>query len=506
MNGLSIIKKTIGIMAFSLMTFSISSSADSNPAVWNTPPSVDTLTLKENTPIEIIAENLNFELAYEPIAENQLPLYTRVTYQMHNTSVDPERVTLAFPFVARMTEMAYKDIHISVDGVDLPYEIYTGERVHDSNSGYDVGDYYQFDFEDHLATIKKWQEPSEILNETSQGYHYNLKTTSDSSTMYMKVTLPVLDEATRAVAIGPWRGWSDAENLYFEGVCTEETPFEIFVFCGTTEPIIQVYETSEQDKPLDDTHYTFQGGRLDYHTVYDVFIDPVAAKQFDYFEESTGKSSIFGRDERFKFLTGLFVEATSNPLTRAISATEANEFINAFSPNRYMTLVYETSFKPGETKEVIVEYETMASYDTTEDERVLYGFDYLFSPATRWQSFKDLTIDIQLDDKMGPLRYTSLALEKVEDGHYQGQYITIPDFDLEAVFYGPDEAIVAQVADQMKKAQMLEQGLELPVEEEKSLLDELLQRLDGITVSKGDIVGIVIGGVILGIAVFLIWH
>ncbi len=471
-------------------------TANSGPAIWHSSPISESFSIDEETQIEVLSEQLTFEMPYEPAGENLINLYTTAVYEMHNTSLEEELVTMAFPFVGRMTEVSEEDIVITVDGEPVDFNIYPGEQVHGSNSGYDTGDYYNFEFEDIVEDISDATYWSYLLNEGIEGTHFALHAATNSPSMRVRVTIPVDSGAVEAIAVGPTNAFSEARNLYFEGLCTRDKPFEIFVFGGEATIEVVAFESQAEQKGLDGSNYEVTQSVSNYGEFYDTAIDLEAQKAFQHLEESLGKPSAFNRNDRYNILTELFKEALTAPSTKVITASETNKYIDQFSPDRYMTLVYEVPFEGDALKEVSVSTSTLASYDTKSSERVLYSFDYLLSPAARWKDFKNLTIDIRTDKVMGEIRDSSLEFERVADDYYTVFFTELPDQELKITFEGPI----------IKDPDDLAEGETLSIKEKYGLdiFEQELEKFDGvfdfdldISVDLSDVIGMVIGFILL---------
>ncbi len=94
-----------------IMPFAV--TANSGPATWHSSPISESYNVDEDSQIEVLSEQLTFEMPYEPTGEKIINLHTTAIYEMHNTSLEEELMTMAFPFVARMIEVSKEDILIT---------------------------------------------------------------------------------------------------------------------------------------------------------------------------------------------------------------------------------------------------------------------------------------------------------------------------------------------------------------------------------------------------------
>jgi len=488
-------KRLLSVVALLfIMPFAV--TANSGPATWHSSPISEGFSVDEETQIEVLSEQLTFEMPYEPMGENLINLHTTAVYEMHNTSLEEELVTMAFPFVGRMTEVSKEGIVITVDGELVDFNIYPGEQVHGSNSGYDTGDYYNFDFETTIGNINDAAYWSYFLNEEIEGTHFALHAAINSPSMKVRVTMPVSSESVKAIAVGPTNTFSEGGNLYFEGLCTRDKPFDIFIFGGEATIQVVAFENHEEQRGLDSSNYEVTQLATDYKTFYDVAIDPKAKEAFQYLEESLGKTSAFDRNNRYTILTKLFKEALSAPSTKSITASETNKYIDQFSPDRYMTLVYEVPFEGDALKEVSVSTTTLASYDTKSSDLVLYSFDYILSPAARWKDFKNLTIDIRTDKVMGGMRDSSLEFERVADDYYTIFFTELPDQELKITFEGPVIKDPDDLAEDKTLSIKEKYGLDI-FEQKLEIFDGVFDFDLDISVGLSDVIGMVIGFILL---------
>lgn len=496
------IKRVLSVFAV-LFFVSLTVTANTGPGTWHSSPLSESLSVDEDSQIEVLSEELTFEMPYQPIGDNQLYLSTRAVYEMHNTSLEPDLVTMAFPFVGRMTEVNKEDIVVAVNGQAVDYNIYPGDQVHSNSSGYDTGDYYKFDFEQRVKDISEVTYWSYLLNDEVEGTHYSLHTTSKSPSMRVRVTLTGISDGVQAIGVGPSNAFSEGNNLYFEGLCTRDTPFDLFVFGGEATIKVVAFESQADQKGLDSSHYEVTEVGTTYGSFYNTSIDPEARKVFPSTGTSPDSGTPFDQKDRYNILTELFKEALSLTETRAITATESKQFIQQFSPERYMTLVYQVPFEADGIKEVSVSYRSMASYDTKASDVVIYSFDYLLSPAASWKSFKDLTIDIHTDKVMGPLLESSLEFEQIKDDHYRGVFTELPDKELRVTFEGPA----------LEDPNLLSEDATLSFKEKYGLdiFEEKLEKYEGaldfnvdIDLDVADIIGMVIGLLLLIAGVWIL--
>ncbi|WP_343184422.1 hypothetical protein [Anoxynatronum sibiricum] len=92
---------------------------------------------------------------------------------------------------------------------------------------------------------------------------------------------------------------------------------------------------------------------------------------------------------------------------------------------------YDVDFAPGEVREVQVQYTVRTSQDRSETVKYSSLVAYFLRPASRWQSFENLTVTVIPHEEQPFLLESSLSLAYDQaTQHYTGSFETLPDQDL----------------------------------------------------------------------------
>ncbi|SMP44413.1 hypothetical protein [Anoxynatronum buryatiense] len=92
---------------------------------------------------------------------------------------------------------------------------------------------------------------------------------------------------------------------------------------------------------------------------------------------------------------------------------------------------YDVDFAPGEVREIQVQYTVRTSQDRSETVKYSSLVAYFLRPASRWQSFEDLTVTVIPHEEQPFLLASSLPLvyDRAAE-RYSGYFETLPDQDL----------------------------------------------------------------------------
>ena len=92
---------------------------------------------------------------------------------------------------------------------------------------------------------------------------------------------------------------------------------------------------------------------------------------------------------------------------------------------------FTLDFAPGETREIAVSYTYRLGGYPDYDFDVKYGrIEYYLAPAALWKDFRDLTINLYLDEGMPVIRDSSVEFEKVGTRTYRYVSDTLPEGNL----------------------------------------------------------------------------
>ena len=95
------------------------------------------------------------------------------------------------------------------------------------------------------------------------------------------------------------------------------------------------------------------------------------------------------------------------------------------------TITFNLNFEPLEEYEVRVNYNYRLGGRANRDDDLKYAtLEYFLTPAAMWKDFKNLEINLYLDESLPKLDYSSLKFENLGDRHYQYKANELPTENL----------------------------------------------------------------------------
>lgn len=95
------------------------------------------------------------------------------------------------------------------------------------------------------------------------------------------------------------------------------------------------------------------------------------------------------------------------------------------------SITFDMEFSAQEEQEIVVSYSYQLGGYPNYDYNVNYGLiEYYLTPATMWQGFENLTINLYLDKDMPVIKESNLEFVKVGTRTYQYVSDTLPEEDL----------------------------------------------------------------------------
>ena len=109
-----------------------------------------------------------------------------------------------------------------------------------------------------------------------------------------------------------------------------------------------------------------------------------------------------------------------------------NEYEDNAQFGKVDTISFNLNFKPNEEKCVEVSYTYRLGGYPTRTDHYKYGIiEYYLKPASMWNDFNDLTINLKLDEDMPVIKKSNLKFEKVGKLEQQYKSDKLPDDNLE---------------------------------------------------------------------------
>ena len=101
---------------------------------------------------------------------------------------------------------------------------------------------------------------------------------------------------------------------------------------------------------------------------------------------------------------------------------------------RIDAITFEMEFAPNEEVEIMVSYSyQLGGYPDYNFNAKMGRIEYYLSPASMWKDFKNLTINLNLDEDMPVISYSNLEFTKIGNRQYQYISDTLPLENLEIV-------------------------------------------------------------------------
>lgn len=121
-------KRPAVLAAIIIGAMTIFVSANSGPTSWEVSPSSESLTIEEDSPIEVLHETLTFDANSNSTSDYSMTARVTAAYKMHNTSNQTHVSQMAFPFVSSYYDLS-DTMDVVVDGMTVPYRIYSGNPI-----------------------------------------------------------------------------------------------------------------------------------------------------------------------------------------------------------------------------------------------------------------------------------------------------------------------------------------------------------------------------------------
>jgi len=429
------------VLAAVLLLQTVPASRNAGPTRWEGYPSSSVLAVEPGTPIRVDSERLVFDFSVndDPVTKKDYDvgwvIGGRVTasYDMANPTDRMQRVQMAFPFIGSLASLSTQNIEVYAGEKAVPFGIYPGRAVesdHDYYGNDGSAGKVVFDFDAILADISDDAFVSRHFTKSEQGTLYTVTVTPASDQpVYFALDYEKDAAKTNVIATGfsghEWR----AENVRNSKWCYGTETFELFVLGEPIDIRDSAFLDGEQTKQTD---------------AYSMEVETDHMSVYAYIVERLAKSMLAGRDQEqaagaLKLSDMQMYNVYAREIDRRFAASDgfASNFdlSDAWHVDRILTLLYSVDFPADSTQRVSVSYKAFGSMNMRETSRPMYSFDYIFNPANRWHSFKDLTISV-IPPKIAPfLIKSNAAFDREEDGTYTAYFESLPDEDLTFTLY-----------------------------------------------------------------------
>lgn len=351
----------------------------------------------ENCPVVVDKEDLDFYIYYQGKSNSQGQYEqfgsVRATYTFRNPSENTINMDVVFPYGYKDENKSDKDdCSVSVDGAQIAWR-----------TRYTRIDYYQFDIERDLPSIKDDFEQDSFFATTQKVYKYTYSVSDTAQGLDLTFEYD--------------RNW--ARKVVCDFRSKREDSKQQVVMSTAGKPQLVFYVVGE-DLDIAACDVTVIGGQKGGHLSLVSRQEQTFGDELAYVNRPADSDvlDIDWYNALAYTFNSLHNSTVINPLEFVISR------YTEFSLFRWCQ--YTLSIAPGQT---IVNSVTVPLFPARNERYIpaVYEFIYYLSPATTWAGFKDLTVNIHTDGYM--LNYAKKGFAKT-DGGYTYHSDTLPDGEL----------------------------------------------------------------------------
>lgn len=403
--------------------------ANSGPVYWQGYPSLDVISIQEDSPLTVESEYLLFDFSSTEKSYYAPEAQVTATYEMFNPTDQPQTTTMAFPLIGTCESLWSKDIKITADGQELPYNIYFGDAVGKSGSSFQKDDTLQLDFTSILKGIHTNPYQARNFSLQEKGILYTIEVSPpDNQQVDLEIKF-VLDANQSKVLTKGFNSYSyqaDIDMITIGSRCYKPEILEILVLGQDLQLEINcsssTYQTNVQEVDL-------KSYLLDY-----------AAK---FFPDHSDYSKTVLDDPSFRDqLYNLFAECLDLGFTQNQGFCSEDTIMEALHVNRIITLLYSVDFPAGGKQQVSVSYRTTGTMDRTQTVNPLYTFQYFLNPAENWSSFKNLDIKIITPEKAPYIVASNIELRAEGRQTYTATLENLPENNFFFSLYEVEEITI----------------------------------------------------------------
>lgn len=444
--GIRVKKRFFALLLCALLAVpAVPAGANSGPVYWENSPGLS-LTPLQGSPAAVEREDLSFDFtasipkdhtagsrtSYSPQA------MVTAAYVMKNTSSKAVSVTMAFPLIASLSELAgLHGVSVTAGGKKVPFDIAIGEPMPQEGETRSYfgkgGTLVQTSlpsFEKILNSVNQKPKALKILKGTGTRcdlrYPGEENRSPGDSEMWNRISLVL---GNKYVVTTGFNGYSDrGANL------------ELIADMDKTDTA-SFFSPESDLKALSITAAPDSKGNVP-ETPDLTYTDCTADSYFDWL---VGQSSVYQAYPSPGFRTALRTAAmayadgvmTGTPQITCDwlgsgtgSVVDDGRMDSFYEQNRILVLTYTVKFPANGTVPVSVSYPMAGAMDSEKMKRPVYTYGYLLNPAKGWAGFKNLNLSIRAPVKAPYLVKSSLSLSKTKTGTYAAQFASLPKTDL----------------------------------------------------------------------------
>lgn len=401
--------------------------ANSAPVYWEGYPSTVIMSVDRDTDIRVDSEKLLFDLS-EGLKGGYSPL-CRITATYTMSAGKDTKSTMAFPYIGSLQSLYEGEVRITADGEAVPFSLLFGEPAEGYGTFSDSEKKNPQPFSSILSTVSNtdYEPLSFDADEKATLVSIDVKKTGSSSLM-ISVPMDLQGKDTDIIALD-FNGYSrEGDRMELKSWVDSTDTIEFLVIGDSFDVAVEGYiDATEREK---NDGFT-----------YEISEDEVDIRDFLLKEGER----LLGRkitDDSTQYWNVLARE-----VDRAIQNNDGfasiDELTNALYTDRYILFIYSVDFMKETSREVSVSYLSSGTMDKRETTTPKYTFSYLLSPASLWNGFKDLNMEIRTSETEPYILESTLGFGKTADRNYTASFDTLPDKDLVFTVYKSEKVTLS---------------------------------------------------------------
>jgi hypothetical protein len=421
------------VVLICIFLFNIIVYANSAPIYMPDYPSIGIFSVDENTPIEVLKENLLFDFTEEDDNTYSPKAKVSATYEMQNSSNEDISVHMAFPFIEKFSEFSPDDIIITANDEIISYDTYLGETINNSRNPFQEPENTDFNIEKIIKSItdKKYTANNFKENETGKLYRFNVSSTDDK--INFAVSFDFNHEKTKIILNGFNRFERNDNNIRIASGVREEETMEIYVLGEDISFDAKGFTSGNLEKETDKFEYEIITEEIDVETFLKNYADYYLNKYAENHEKMTK-----GRISEIQ-LYNLYAESLDKYLDRNLGVCTKGDIMSETWATRIITLVYSVNFPQNSKKVISVSYKTKGTMDRRETVEPQFTYDYILNPASNWKGFKNLNIKIITPEEAPYIVNSSIGLNKEDNNVYTAYSEELPEEDFTFTLYSKEK-------------------------------------------------------------------
>ena len=421
------------VVLICVFLFNIIVYANSAPIYMPDYPSIGIFSVDENTPIEVLKENLLFDFTEEDDNTYSPRGKVSATYEMQNSSNEDVSVHMAFPFIERFSEFSPDDIIITANDEIISYDTYLGETIDNSMNPFQEPENADFSIEKIIKSItdKKYTANNFKENETGKLYRFKVSSTDDK--INFAVSFDYNYEKTKIILNGFNRFERNDNNIRIASGVREEETMEIYVLGEDISFAVQGYTSGNLEEETDKFEYEIVTKEIDVETL----LRNYASYYLNKYAEGHKKTTK-GRISEIQ-LYNLYAESLDEYLDKNLGVCTEEDIMSETRATRIITLVYSVDFPQNSKKEISVSYKTKGTMDRRETVEPQFTYDYILNPASNWKNFNNLNIKIITPEEAPYIVNSSIELNKEDNNVYTAYSEELPEEDFTFTLYSKEK-------------------------------------------------------------------